>query len=719
MKKEAPYDEVSIKQLFYGCNSAFTKLPIHHNINSRKSGAGKSYILILVSGYFPNRYVLLFVGMSDKALIHEQGIQVIIDEETDDTVSVDPIINDLKKKMGALEWKLENAKSQESKNKVLKKELKSQLKQCEKEIKNIYNKCEKLIILDNRIVLLLDTAQEGLYNTLMSMISQDTEKDQLYQFTDKQGFGKLSAAKNRLRGTPTLFTTQVIDDTRQVRYQEKNRRFIHVTPDTSSKKISSAKRLIGQKYGLLPEEYDQEVVSREDKERAKEIVSIIVDKLIDHSKLFKPKESGVKIPFAESISSGIGDDDTEWSMTVMDRLSRYLGVISKINMDSRPKFIDIETGKFYPISTFEDLKEALGLMEMAASSLRPYIADWYNRVFLPRYRELEGVPNAQYNDNGHVVDSEKYVGLTTQQLANRTFDVMGTPISTEAIRKQYLYPLSNLGIVNIVKCSINRNELICYPVEDGNIFSIFDNDRDLRLEIKKEYRGSYPDRKYLLEKAFRTFVNHDVKEGVQNSSKYRLVDHEGNSIAVEEMVDRYLNDPWTCFKTDKRYYTELEARALCMYDAPYPTRQENENNFYPPGCRRDLTKIQNNRVEDSSSMDDFELVPRSVMEIQLGIDKDWSITRIKEGSNTWRCGYKDCRIMGKVEAVRPHAINHEIAEIKERLKSLESLSWSKVQEELRKLPRDTVLEFQKYVENGSALETYILHALDDIERRGC
>jgi hypothetical protein len=43
MKKEAPYDETSIKQLFYGMNSAFTRLPIHHNVNSKKSGAGKSY----------------------------------------------------------------------------------------------------------------------------------------------------------------------------------------------------------------------------------------------------------------------------------------------------------------------------------------------------------------------------------------------------------------------------------------------------------------------------------------------------------------------------------------------------------------------------------------------------------------------------------------------------------------------------------------------------
>ena len=43
-------------------------------------------------------------------------------------------------------------------------------------------------------------------------------------------------------------------------------------------------------------------------------------------------------------------------MTVMDRTMRYLTIITKVNMDSRPRIIDTETGKFYPISTFEDLK---------------------------------------------------------------------------------------------------------------------------------------------------------------------------------------------------------------------------------------------------------------------------------------------------------------------------------------------------------------------------
>lgn len=607
MKKEAPYDEISIKQLFYGCCSAFTKLPIHHNVNSRKAGSGKSYLLILVSGYFPNRYVLSFVGISDKALVHENGTRVTVDEETGNTISVEPIIEDrqskiaeLESKIGELEVTIKEANGHDRKVFTSqKKELTKQKKLHEKEVSDIYKKCEKLIILDNRIVLLLDTAQEGLYNTLMSMMSQDTTRDQIYQFTDKQGLGKLGATKNRLRGTPALFTTQVIDDTRQVRYQEKNRRFIHVTPDTSNEKITSAKKLIGQRFSLLPEEYDDLVVSSVEKERASKIVSLIVDKLIEHSKFLEPKKSGVKIPFADSIDHGIGGNETEWSMTVMDRTLRYLAIITKVNMDSRPRIIDIETGKFYPISTFTDLKETLQLMKMASSVLRPYVSYWYNKVFLPRFKELGGQPNAIYADSGIPIEKETYVGLTTEQLASATFEVMKIPITTGDIRKQYLYPLSNLGIINIVKSSINGNELICFPVEDGNgnIFNIFDDENDLRLKIKDD--SLFPTRS-LLEKNFSTFINHDAKEGEyknKNFEEYKLVDHKENEITVQELVDRYLYDPWTCF-TNEEFKAQEEARQLCML-GKHPVR----NNFFsPPVWRRDLTRIQNNVIEESWSM---------------------------------------------------------------------------------------------------------------------
>ncbi len=119
----------------------------------------------------------------------------------------------------------------------------------------------------------------------------------------------------------------------------------------------------------MPEEYSEQVVGTADKERAKDIVTTLVEKLIDNTKPLAPKESGVKIAFAESIAHGIhkDKDTTEWAMTVTDRTMRYLTIITKVNMDSRPRVVDTQTGKFYPIATFEDLKETLLLMGMASS----------------------------------------------------------------------------------------------------------------------------------------------------------------------------------------------------------------------------------------------------------------------------------------------------------------------------------------------------------------
>jgi hypothetical protein len=71
--KEAPHDKTSIKQLFYGMCSAFTKTGIPHNVNSKDAGAGKNYLIDLVAKYFPDKYVEQLIGASDKAFLHKRG----------------------------------------------------------------------------------------------------------------------------------------------------------------------------------------------------------------------------------------------------------------------------------------------------------------------------------------------------------------------------------------------------------------------------------------------------------------------------------------------------------------------------------------------------------------------------------------------------------------------------------------------------------------------
>ena len=484
----------------------------------------------------------------------------------------------------------------------------------------------------------------------MSIISQDIPKDQLYQFTDKNGggSGKLGATKNRFRGTPCMFTTQVIDDTRQARYQEKNRRFIHVTPNTSREKIHSAINLIGQKYALLPSEYDEIVVSREDKELAKGIVSDIVNKLIDHSKRLDPKEPGIKIPFYESIvhalKSGAGEEGAnEWAMTVMDRLMRYLTIITKVNMDSRPKIIDTEKGISYPISMFDDLAETLQLMGVASSSIRPYIANWYNKAFLQAFNELDGKPRQDKDSFGNIIASEIEVGLTTKDLAEATKEYMHVPKpSRDDILKEYIYPLLNQGIINKSKSVINGKEIMLSPAEEGKIFSMFidesedENNASYRLKINDI--KFYP-RNKVIEESYVFLSKRYYKERVEkNMLRYLLVDPDGNEITVQELVNKYLNNPETCFKPSM---TEAQVRLVLLTEGVTPVRgYENESRctryFYPPVCSIVFTEFSKKNIEES-----FMLEPNGGHYERKGMT-----------GNIFRC--LDCELVSTQAAIENH-----------------------------------------------------------------
>jgi hypothetical protein len=102
-----------------------------------------------------------------------------------------------------------------------------------------------------------------------------------------------------------------------------------------------------------------------------------------------------------------------------------------------------------------------------------------------------------------------------------------------------------MGVINMTRSVINRSENLYSPVEDS-IFSLFDEDGDLRLKIL-DYRA-YPSGN-VLEEEFRTIVKHDAKEGVKNSDiqKYKIVDADGTEITVGHLIDKYLRNTDICF----------------------------------------------------------------------------------------------------------------------------------------------------------------------------
>ena len=96
------------------------------------------------------------------------------------------------------------------------------------------------------------------------------------------------------------------------------------------------------------------------------------------------------------------------------------------------------------------------------------------------------------------------------------------------------------------------------------------------------------------------------------------------------------------------------------------------------------------RSQRSHTDYNFELVDKSVLEILMGLNKDWSIKRIGENGDTWAFDCPGCSdnnggnvISGSIGAIRGHALNHEIIEIQDELERLNDLNLKSLLEELK------------------------------------
>lgn len=548
MMKESKYDELSIKQTVYGLNSAFTKLPIPHVSTSKESGAGKSYIVNHVAGFYPDKYVTRLAGVTEKALFHLDGPMIIVkNEETGEFEYLDAVVSDLeiRKEECEEEIKVQQQLKQDKKtyNKTLIKEKKREIKEIDTEIINAQKSAKKLIDFDNKILIVQDTPSPQFFNVLMTILSQDSTRDQDYAYTDKSSDGKLFTNKNRIRGMPVIMTTQVIDDTDNSRFEEKIRRLIHISPNTSAEKIREANRLTAFKYGYSKTEYDKLVVSRADLARTKQIVKIVIAKLKQQKQYLGPKESGVKIPFALTIAESlpVGDGDV-WQMTVGERTMKYLSMITKLNMDSRPRIVHRESGAFYPISTYEDLHETMLLMERGGSKVRPYLQQWYNNVFVKCFAKQEGKPKEHLNEFGFPICMESIVGVTTEDLSKESKE------DPNDIRKKYLDPLINLRVIQKYPSVINNRSNIYSLPEYGNASNTKKQDKT-KIIVKNP--NLYPCKNLIVE-SLRTVIECDADDPLKNkkNSEYQILDENGQQITPEELADRYFNNPEEYFDQD-------------------------------------------------------------------------------------------------------------------------------------------------------------------------
>ena len=111
---------------------------------------------------------------------------------------------------------------------------------------------------------------------------------------------------------------------------------------------------------------------------------------------------------------------------------------------------------------------------------------WYNKRFLISYRKLNNKPNqvTRVTKSGKTYDIiEDRAGLSTQQIIEDIKNAGEPSITSDELRKKYLYPLLNHGLIDSVHSRINGRESIYFPVREEEIHSIFDDDNDPRLTI--------------------------------------------------------------------------------------------------------------------------------------------------------------------------------------------------------------------------------------------
>jgi hypothetical protein len=315
--KEVKQDDRLCRQVYYTLLSTYTDDPVNLAINA-PTGEGKSYVVKKVAELFPKSDVLFLSAMSDKALFHRPGILVTKDENGEYTSIED--------KVAEIDSEIEDKQSEISTtiDPNTKKGLRSYIKSLQDKKKELTKDAMKLIDLNHKALIFLDTPNHTLLEAIMSLLSHDHHEVE-YHFVDN--FNGIKTKTNVLRGFPTVIFTAAIDYSKYQRYSEIQRRFIVTNPKMIPQKYKESIELIGAKNGLSDFVYDATVVSENEKNQAREMIKELKEKIMHVSERNNYGSPNVFIPFREPIEKSLPNEQAS-DMTTAQRLYNYMKLLA-------------------------------------------------------------------------------------------------------------------------------------------------------------------------------------------------------------------------------------------------------------------------------------------------------------------------------------------------------------------------------------------------------
>lgn len=468
--KEAKKEDRLVKQIFYHMLSAYTSNPLNLAINA-PSGEGKNYVLRKVAENFPKEDVMFLTGMTDKALFHRAGKLVIKNNSNGEYEDIENLIQKLDSRKEDIEAELASTRDATTKQ-----GLKAQLKTIEEEKQDLSKDAKKLIDLNHKILIFLDTPRSELLYALMSLLSHDNYEGE-YEYADSTNTG-IKTRSNVLRGWPVMIFSQAIDFSGYKRSDEITRRFVITNPKMTKEKYEAAIDLIAKKFSYPSHVYDALVVTKREKHLAQEIIKELKQNILNVCEAVEPGNNNAIVPFWEPIKDKLNKDKAH-DMTVAYRLFSYLSLLSIINIEQRPRIIykrksmkegtsgetqDMPLGIYkqvMPIATYEDLKEATFLMEYA-DGVRPYILEWFNDAFLATFNAKKEPDSKLFKKDDLRIEDR--IAVTSEELVKATKEKQDKTFTIKQILQTRLEPLMNEGFIDKQQSNINGRNNIYYPL---------------------------------------------------------------------------------------------------------------------------------------------------------------------------------------------------------------------------------------------------------------
>jgi hypothetical protein len=213
--KEAKQKERLVKQFLYVMLSAKTNNPFNLAINA-PIGEGKNWVLEKVAAVFPEEDVISLHAMTDKALFHESGDLII--KSTDIDFNGFPLKLDESETDNYGYYSLEYVEKQtdEQLDEIIERDGSDPNSESNRELrfevesdkKHLQRFVKKLINLEHKILIFLDTPRISLFEALMPLSSHDKYESE-YIFVDTNA--GIKTYKNLLRGWPCFIFAQAID----------------------------------------------------------------------------------------------------------------------------------------------------------------------------------------------------------------------------------------------------------------------------------------------------------------------------------------------------------------------------------------------------------------------------------------------------------------------------------------------------------------------------